>query len=117
VLNDVLPAYHTGSKAKATFVGANPRNDLRIGSTYASVEMLDSKGAWVQVRDDYDWSLVFEWRRTNSVLGTSEVDVTWEIENDAQGGLYRIRHFGASKTPVSGDIVEFEGMSGEFRVG
>lgn len=117
VLNDVQPTYHTGSNATATFVGANPRNNLRLESTYASVEMIDSNGSWVQVRDDYDWSLVFEWRRTNSVLGTSEVDVTWEIEEDAQAGLYRVRYFGASKTPVSGDIVEFEGVSGEFKVG
>ncbi len=116
VLEDVLPAYHPGSKAKATFVGANPRNDLRLEGTYASVEMLDSKGSWVQVRSDYDWSLVFEWRRTNSVLGTSEVDVTWELEEDVSEGLYRIKYFGASKTPVSGEIIKFEGFSGEFVV-
>ena len=68
------------------------------------------------MRDDEDWSLIFKWRRTNSVLATSEVDVVWEIEEDAEKGRYRIRYFGASKTPVSGEIVQFEASSGIFDV-
>lgn len=116
VLEDVRPAYRPGDKAKVTFVGANPRNNLRLESTYVSVEKLVEPGVWIKVRDDYDWSLVFEWRRTNSVLGTSEVDVTWEIEEGAEKGGYRVRYFGASKAPVSGEITEFEGVSGRFLI-
>ena len=118
VVTDVGPAYRAGETVKATFVGANPRNDLRLESTYASVEKLDSgMGKWVKVRDDEDWSLVFEWRRTSTVLGTSEVDISWEIEEGVEVGRYLIRYNGASKAAVSGEITDFEGMSRIFVVG
>ena len=110
------PSYTPGSAASATFVGANPRNHLRLEDTYASVEKLDDGGKWLRIRDDADWSLVFKWRRTNSVLATSEVEIVWEIEDEAERGKYRIRYFGASKTPISGDIVQFEGITGAFDV-
>ena len=100
-----------------TFVGANPRNDLRLEQTYASVEKQDDYGSWRTVRDDADWSLLFEWKRINSLLGTSEVKITWDIEPDLDvGGVYRIRYFGASKTPFTGHIVQFEGVSRNFSI-
>ena len=114
VLSDAEPFYPPGSTASVTFVGANPRNDLRLENTYAAVEHLDGRGRWVQVRNDNDWSLLFRWRRTNSVLATSEVEITWEIEDDVERGRYRIRYRGASKTPISGSIEQFEGVSGAF---
>ena len=116
VLTDARPAYRASETVKVTFVGANPRNDLRLESTYASVEKLTDPGGWIQVRDDEDWSVIFEWRRTNSVLGTSEVDITWEIEQGVEVGRYRVRYFGASKAAVSGEITSFEGTSGVFVV-
>lgn len=127
VINDVHPApYYPGEKAKVTFVGANPRNDLRLEKTYAAVEQLQpggDDGDWKPIRDDSDWSLLFEWKRESTALGTSEVTITWEIEDSDQvvsstlsGGRFRIRYFGASKTPITGDIVQFEGVSGEFKV-
>jgi len=116
ILSDVNPSYRSGETAMVTFVGANPRNDLRLESTYASVEYLDRSGRWERVRDDADWSVIFKWRRTNSVLATSEVDVIWEIEEGVERGNYRLRYFGASKTPVYGDIAQFEGVSGMFDV-
>lgn len=116
ILSDVQPSYASGATAEVTFVGANPRNDLRLESTYAAVEFLNSSGRWQRVRDDAVWSVIFQWRRTSSVLATSEVDVSWEIEEEAEGGRYRIRYFGASKTPVSGDILQFEGVSSVFYV-
>ena len=119
ILVDVDPNYSPSSTVKVTFVGANPRNDLRLEDTYVAVEKLnDDNGRWVRVRDDADWSLVFRWRRTSSVLATSEVDVEWDMKDDAveRGKRYRIRYFGASKTPVSGNIVQFEGVSGVFEV-
>ena len=127
VITDVHPApYHPGEKAIVTFVGANPRNDLRLEKTYAAVEQLQpggDDGDWKPIRDDSDWSLLFEWKRGSTALGTSEVTITWEIEDSDQavsstlsGGRFRIRYFGASKTPITGDIVQFEGVSGEFKV-
>lgn len=84
VLDDVRPRYSLSSSSapiiSATFVGANPRNNLRLEDTYATVEKFDFDAAqWRRVRDDVDWSLVFEWRRVSSVLGTSNARVSWEL--------------------------------------
>lgn len=117
VVHDVNHSYQPGQKARVTFIGANPRNDLRLEQTYTLVEMRDDYGIWQPMRDDSDWSLLLEWRRVNSMLGTSEVTITWEIEPDVEaGGVYRIKYFGAAKQPVTGRITSFEGVSGEFRV-
>lgn len=117
VISDVGTVCHPGQKVSVTFVGANPRNDLRLEQTYASVERQDENGNWRRVRDDADWSLLFEWKRINSVLGTSEVTITWEVESDLEvNGVYRIKYFGASKTPFTGRIVQFEGISRNFFV-
>lgn len=117
VISDVDTICYRGQTVSVTFIGANPRNDLRLEQTYASVEKKDENNRWRSVRDDADWSLLFEWKRINSVLGTSEVKITWEIEPDLQvGGVYRIKYFGASKTPFTGRIVQFEGVSESFSV-
>ena len=115
VLSDVNPTYSPHTTANVTFVGANPRNDLRLEDTYVAVEQFIN-GAWKRARDDSDWSLIFKWRRTNSVLGTSEVTVEWEIEDEVDLGMYRIRYWGASKTPVTGEIVQFVGASSVFSI-
>lgn len=121
VLRDVRPTYSRGAAVSATFVGANPRNDLRLEGTYAAVEKKVGL-RWEVVRDDSDWGLVFNWRRTNEVLGTSEVEIVWETELGEAGskvqeesGVYRIRYSGDSKA-VTGDITAFESVSGEFRL-
>lgn len=108
---DVKPSYSISSTASATFVGANPRNNLRLEQTYAAVERLEE--TWTRVRDDSDWSLIFNWKRTSEILGTSEVEIVWETENWVESGVYRIKYYGDSKS-VGGKITEFEGTSGEF---
>ncbi|KAI4171910.1 MAG: hypothetical protein LQ343_003987 [Gyalolechia ehrenbergii] len=119
VLKDVEPVYHRGETVHTTFVGANPRNNLRLEGTFVSVEHL-SQGNWVRVRDDSDWDLVYRWRRTSTVLGTSEVGVEWEIpsgENeDVKQGLYRVRYFGDKKVFGKGEVEAFEGVSGVFGI-
>ncbi|CZS90372.1 related to ceramidase [Rhynchosporium agropyri] len=114
VKTDVRPAYKIGDLVSATFVGANPRNNLRLEQTYAAIERLDTDTAqWARVRDDSDWSLVFNWKRTSSVLGTSEVEIVWETEDWAEVGQYRVRYYGDSKA-AGGTITGFEGVSAEF---
>ncbi|KAL8917592.1 MAG: hypothetical protein Q9172_005776 [Xanthocarpia lactea] len=119
VLQDVKPAYHHSDTVTATFVGANPRNNLRLEGTFAAVEHL-SHGSWKTVRDDTDWDLVFRWRRTNTVLGTSEVELSWEVGRDEddgiERGLYRMRYFGDQKPFGGGEVEAFEGVSGVFRI-
>lgn len=115
VLEDVKPINARGETVEVTFVGANPRNDLRLEDTYVAVEQLVGK-RWEKVRDDADWDLLFRWRRTSSVLGTSEVQVEWETSEATCRGRYRIRYWGASKTPVTGSIEQFEGRSADFEI-
>ncbi|PKS05804.1 hypothetical protein jhhlp_007633 [Lomentospora prolificans] len=117
IIRDVHEVYALGSLVNATFVGANPRNNLRLEGSFALVEQRQDDGTWKVVRDDSDWHLVYHWRRTNGLLGHSEVDIVWETRGDGRAGkgTYRFRYFGDSKD-VGGDITEFEGISGEFRL-
>ncbi|KAL8674653.1 MAG: hypothetical protein Q9168_000961 [Polycauliona sp. 1 TL-2023] len=119
VLRDVEAAYRYGDIVSATFVGANPRNNLRLEGTFAAVEHL-SNGSWKTVRDDSDWDLIYRWKRTSTILGTSEVELSWEVgEDDAhrvEGGLYRFRYFGDRKPLGGGEVEAFEGVSGVFRI-
>ncbi|TVY33573.1 Neutral ceramidase [Lachnellula occidentalis] len=105
-------SYTIGSVVNATFVGANPRNNLRLEGTFAAVEKLEN-GNWTTVRDDGDWFLVYTWTRDNGLTGTSHVVISWETESYAAPGTYRIRYNGDSKN-VLGTISAFTGVSGNF---
>lgn len=120
VKQDVSAFYRAGNRITATFVGANPRNNLRLERTYASVEKLAFNGGgiqiWNTVRDDSDWSLVFKWKRTSEILATSEVEITWETDREVDQlakGVYRLRYFGDWKS-LGGTITPFEGKSAAF---
>lgn len=113
VLEDVKPVYRSGDTISVRFVGANPRNNLRLEQTFAAVEQMDDDGHWKRVRDDSDWSLIYNWKKTSEILGTSEVEIVWESEGSTQPALYRIRYYGDSKA-VGGTITAFEGQSSEF---
>lgn len=124
VKQDVRRFYRKGNHITAVFVGANPRNNLRLEGTYAAVEKLvlggeeDGGGErWETFRDDADWSLVFRWRRTSDVLATSEVEITWETDREGDGeiggGVYRLRYFGDSKS-LGGTVTPFEGNTAAF---
>ncbi|OAQ95843.1 hypothetical protein LLEC1_00261 [Akanthomyces lecanii] len=78
------PAYTGGGRwPKVTFHGANPRNNLRLGGTYAALDKKGSDGTWKQVRDDADWFLVLTWRKTSVVLGRSQVDIECDTAGNA----------------------------------
>ncbi|RMZ76578.1 hypothetical protein DV737_g4746, partial [Chaetothyriales sp. CBS 132003] len=105
-----------GELVSSKFVGANPRNNLRLESTYAAVEKYNPvSDVWTQVRNDSDWYLTFKWNRTSTLLATSEVVIEWEIEPGTEPGLYRLHYYGDSKA-IGGDITPFEGLSNTFNV-
>merc|ERR1712187_256864 len=111
--------YRPGDTVRTSFVGANPRNNLRLESTFAAIERQNSEtGSWEAVRTDSDWNLLFHWKRTNTILGISEVSIEWQIEDDyynigsskpLESGTYRMRYCGVSRI-VLGNIQEFEGI-------
>lgn len=116
VIEDVLPTHPVGALVRATFVGANPRNNLRLEGTFAAVEMQNSDGSWTQVRSDEDWELLFEWKRINSFTATSDVTITWDSGlgvKELEKGKYRLRYYGDKKA-IGGTIEAFEGVSGVF---
>ena len=108
--------HRPGSILTAKFVGANPRNNLRLEQTFAAVEIFDrTSSKWVRVRDDRDWFLVYKWKRTSTILGSSEVTIEWEVEDSTATGMYRLKYYGDSKA-LGGKISAFEGTSGVFNV-
>ncbi|ROT36563.1 neutral ceramidase [Sodiomyces alkalinus F11] len=116
VLSQPLRSYQRGEVVEARFQGANPRNNLRLEGTYAAVEKLGNDGIWTRVRDDGDWFLVYEWKRTNFVLGYSQATIRWETGEGGDGpepGTYRIRYFGDERN-FFGRIRAFEGVTKEF---
>jgi len=106
--------FKAGQTVSAQFVGANPRNDLRLEGTFLSVEQLVS-GNWNAVRSDSHPSTIYRWVRTNGLIGTSTVNISWTIEPGTPSGTYRLRYFGDSK-PFIGSISSFTGTSSTFQV-
>ncbi|KAL2131715.1 hypothetical protein VTI74DRAFT_4706 [Chaetomium olivicolor] len=115
VLKQPAASSPRGSVVTATFQAANPRNNLRLEGTYAAVEKLGSDGkTWTRVLSDDDWRLVYTWKRTDFVLGYSEVTITWESDAKLDGpGTYRIRYYGDAK-PLIGKVKAFEGVTNAF---
>lgn len=104
--------YKIGAVVNATFVAADPRNNLRLEGTYAAVQQLVGN-TWTTIRDDSDWFLVITWTRDNSLTGTSHMVVSWETETYAVAGKYRLVYNGDSKT-LGGALTPFTGYSGNF---
>lgn len=104
--------YTIGSVVNATFVAANPRNNLRLEDTYAAVQQYVN-GAWTTVRDDSDWFLVLTWTRDDGLIGSSHVVISWETESYATAGTYRIVYNGDSKN-LFGIITAFSAHSNNF---
>ncbi|TKX20857.1 hypothetical protein C1H76_6894 [Elsinoe australis] len=84
VIEQPKPAYELASRispvVEATFTAANPRNNLRLEGSFIAVERYNEHtGLWSIFRDDSDWSTVFAWTRTNTIVGTSTATVRWEL--------------------------------------
>ncbi|KAI0262181.1 Neutral/alkaline nonlysosomal ceramidase [Gloeopeniophorella convolvens] len=116
VLTDV-PAgstFSAGQTVSTQFVGANPRNNLRLEGTFMSVEELVNNN-WQAVRSDSHPSTTYRWVRNSTILGTSTVTLSWTIEDGTPSGTYRLKYFGDSK-PLIGSISAFTGTSSNFQV-
>ncbi|EKM60398.1 uncharacterized protein PHACADRAFT_167760 [Phanerochaete carnosa HHB-10118-sp] len=116
VLTDVLTnaPYHAGDTVSARFVGANPRNNLRLEETFLTVDQL-MNGQWISVRSDSHPSTRFEWLRTSTTFGYSTVNISWTIEDITAPGTYRLTYLGDAKS-LGGSISPFTGYSSSFTV-
>ncbi|CAL9774845.1 unnamed protein product [Musa acuminata subsp. burmannicoides] len=106
--------FRPGDMVTATFWSACPRNDLLTMGTFSLVEFLDSS-TWVPAYDDDDFSLRFKWSRPSQLSSYSHATLEWRIPETATPGVYRLRHFGASKS-LLGKISHFTGTSRAFVV-
>ena len=87
-----------------SFRSANPRSNLRIEDSFLSVDILLEDGSWETRYNDGDWSTRFFWKGGGVAnFGVSFAEISWEIPNETQQGIYRICHYGTRKT-VIGDL-------------
>ncbi|XP_020265586.1 neutral ceramidase-like isoform X2 [Asparagus officinalis] len=108
--------FRPGKTVTATFWSACPRNDLMTEGTFALVEMLHQESnVWVPAYDDDDWCLRFTWWRPAKLSAQSHATLEWRIPESVTSGVYRLRHFGASKS-LFGSIRHFTGASSAFVV-
>ncbi|CAG4949494.1 unnamed protein product [Colias eurytheme] len=106
-----------GDVVSASFVAANPRNDLLQESSHAAVERLEL-GHWVLVASDADWNTKFKWKRESTILGTSTATFEWEIpQTSSPSNLpHRIVYRGTARS-VSGRLRSFQGATRNFTIG
>ncbi|KAF4372198.1 hypothetical protein F8388_005594 [Cannabis sativa] len=107
--------FKRGDLVKVVFWSACPRNDLMTEGTFALVEFLRGKDTWVPAYDDDDFCLRFKWSRPSKLSTRSHATMEWRIPKSATPGVYRIKHFGASKS-LFGSIRHFKGASSAFVV-
>ncbi|XP_028771447.1 neutral ceramidase 1 [Neltuma alba] len=105
--------FRRGEMVTVKFWSACPRNDLMTEGTFALVEALQDKDTWVPAYDDDDFCLRFKWSRPSRFSTRSQANVEWRIPQNASPGVYRIRHFGASRS-LFGSIRHFTGSSSAF---
>ncbi|TKY90595.1 hypothetical protein EX895_000593 [Sporisorium graminicola] len=108
------PTISSSSNITVSFVGANPRNNLRLEGTYFEVQRYDDSGAWLVERTDGHHSTTMRWTRTNEFHGSSKVEIGWDVEPWTKPGLYRIVYYGDRKAPFTGKIQPFDATSNEF---
>nr|ADK88944.1 putative ceramidase [Bovicola ovis] len=99
----------------ATFVGANPRNNLRLDDTFFVIEKEVGAGQWKIVATDADYKTKLHWKRTDFLHGYSEVNIEWTPVGAEVNKNYRIRYFGDQKN-TEGIIKPFEGVTKPFKI-
>ena len=118
IIRDVKKVYHRGDTAVAVFVGANPRNNLRLEGTFLQVLYRPtSTDSWQVYATDADWSTKFIWKRKSVIFGTSRVTIKWEIPEDAPLGEYKLVYLGDAKPIIKiYGFIKFTGESSTFHL-
>ncbi|OMO97418.1 hypothetical protein COLO4_14630 [Corchorus olitorius] len=103
-------SFKQGDVVSVTFWSACPRNDLMTEGTFTLVELLEDQKTWIPAYDDDDFCLKFKWSRPAKLSPQSYATIEWTIPESVVSGVYRITHFGASKS-LFGSIRHFSGLS------
>ncbi|XP_075974335.1 neutral ceramidase-like [Anticarsia gemmatalis] len=104
-----------GETVFATFMAANPRNDLKQEASHAVIERLDGD-QWVVVANDADLNTRFIWERLSTITGTSRARFEWTVPLDAVSGVpHRIKYYGTARG-LLGRMTEFTGESNSFTI-
>jgi len=97
VKNDAETSYVAGeSEVFVSFYSANPRNNLKIESTFLKIDLQNLDGSWETKFVDGDWCTKFIWDG-NEILGKSIAHITWDIPKNVERGTYRVCHYGTRK--------------------
>ncbi|MFW7380850.1 MAG: neutral/alkaline non-lysosomal ceramidase N-terminal domain-containing protein [Oligoflexus sp.] len=112
VIEETLPMYQQGDLVEIAFWGAHPKNDLKRGSSYLTVEMETAAG-WEPKYFDWDHDTRLIWQRDG--LANSKVLIRWRIDQQNPEGRYRICHSGQSKS-LLGRFKSYHGCSEPFQV-
>ncbi|XP_063700264.1 neutral ceramidase [Culicoides brevitarsis] len=115
VLVEPLLTYEKGDEVYVRFISGNPRNKVIRNGSYFTVEQKQQDGSWKVKYTDADWDTRFVWKRTNTIMGWSEISFFWNIADDAEEGTYRIQHFGWYQYILGGKY-RYSGTSREFIV-
>lgn len=112
---NVKTTYKAGETATVSFWSGHPKNDLKTQSTYLEVQKR-SGNQWITVATDNDFETKYQWKRIDSVWGTSLSIISWDIPKDVVPGEYRIVHSGSYKNGWDGKVYPYSGVSGTFTV-
>lgn len=115
VIREPVATARRGETVFATFMAANPRNDLKQEDTHAVIERLEGN-EWIVIANDADFNTRFIWERISTIVATSRVRVEWIVPLDAVSGVpHRIRYFGAARS-ILGRITHFTGETDSFTI-
>ena len=103
LVTDTKEVYNVGDTAFALFRSANPRNNIRAGGTFVTIDALnETDGTWHTRYVDGDWCTQYHWKGGWSserfYWGNSFANITWAIPEDTPSGMYRICHYGTRQT-------------------
>ncbi|GBG28585.1 Neutral ceramidase [Hondaea fermentalgiana] len=120
VKTDVEASYDLApdTLVSATFWSANPRNNMRLGGTYLTVEYQNTSGVWEVIATDSEFETRFIYQKLSAISLHSVATVEWrpgQALRKIVPGKYRLRHFGDRKH-LTGRISSFEGTSRVFEL-
>ncbi|NHJ87461.1 MAG: alkaline ceramidase [Asgard group archaeon] len=105
--------YNRGDKVIVEFIGASPRNSLKIMDTFLEVQR-KRNDKWESIYKDLDFETKYHWKRKG--IAHSIITIDWNIPNDEPPGEYRIVHKGDYKSRWLKRISPYSGISNSFEL-